>query len=86
MWYFIVHVPVCSDPETADKPHIILWDISNKLGSDWPALGRELGINDREIKLIENENDDLPEQAFVVLHLWAERQGPDATSKWADPS
>ncbi|XP_071829487.1 uncharacterized protein [Apostichopus japonicus] len=72
-------------PGTGDKPEIILWDVANKMGSDWPALGRELGINNREIKLIENENDDLPEQAFVLLHLWAERQSPAAsTSQLAD--
>ena len=56
--------------------------VAEQIGSDWKALGKELGISDRDLEEIESENHDEQEQAFVVLHTWAEREGKEATSEF----
>ena len=54
--------------------------VAKEIGTDWRALGRNLGISETDLQEIENENDDIEEQAFVMLHTWAEKTKEDATS------
>ena len=69
-------------PKSAhDRAEIRLWDVSKQVGDQWQDLGMELGLSERELRVMERENDDKQEQAFVMLHTWAEREGKDATSE-----
>lgn len=46
----------------------------------YARLGRELGVNDNEIKRIkEEQNSDLLETSFLTLKRWRELKGKGAT-------
>ncbi|XP_041485465.1 ankyrin-2-like isoform X8 [Lytechinus variegatus] len=79
--YTFLQDPSMSPKSAHQRAEIRLWDVANQVGDQWQDLGRELGLNERELKAIERENDDRPEQAFVMLHNWAEQEGKDATSE-----
>ena len=62
------------------RAEIRLMQVAKEIGTDWRALGRQLGISEKDLQEIENENDEIEEQAFVMLHTWAEKAKEDATS------
>ncbi|XP_071481709.1 uncharacterized protein [Diadema antillarum] len=79
--YTFLQDPSMSPKSAHQRAEIRLWDVANQVGDQWQDLGRELGLSERELKAIEKENEDTPEQAFVMLHNWAEHEGKDASSE-----
>ncbi|XP_072165183.1 uncharacterized protein [Diadema setosum] len=79
--YTFLQDPSMSPKSAHQRAEIRLWDVANQVGDQWQDLGRDLGLSERELKAIEKENEDTPEQAFVMLHNWAEHEGKDASSE-----
>jgi len=65
---------------TIQKADLRISDISNLLGRDWVKVARELDIEDQDINLIITEYpDNVGQQAMVMLRLWLNTSGSDAT-------
>ncbi|XP_071954021.1 uncharacterized protein [Antedon mediterranea] len=79
--YTFLQDPVMSPTSAHMRAELRLMDIARQIGTDWQRLGRELKILEKDLHTIENENDVISEQAFVMLHTWSEKAGPDATSE-----
>merc|ERR1719402_1053696 len=66
--------------DTIHRADLRVSDISNLLGSDWIRLARELDIEDQDINLIMSEYpDNVCQQAMVMLRLWLNTEGNQAT-------
>ncbi|XP_043225937.1 ankyrin-3-like [Amphibalanus amphitrite] len=62
------------------RADIRITDIAHKLGKDWVALAPHLDIPESDIQLIQTEYpDDSAQQATVMLRLWMNSAGHDAT-------
>ena len=61
------------------KAELQLTDIADAVQDDWVALARQLGLSDEEIVTISTDYTYSSEQALVMLHLWVDRFGADAT-------
>ncbi|XP_050441271.1 ankyrin-3-like isoform X2 [Adelges cooleyi] len=66
--------------DTIHRADIRLSDISNMLGDNWPPLAIELGILQSDISIIQSEYpNNPPRQAMVMLRLWLQTFGQQAT-------
>ena len=61
------------------KGEIRLTDVSQLLGSDWPALAAELELSENEVKKIMDEYGD--NAALQMLRHWLKSRGNEATGK-----
>ena len=61
------------------KAELQLTDIADAVQDDWVALARQLGLSDSEIVTISTDYTYSSEQALVMLHLWVDRFGTEAT-------
>ena len=53
------------------NPRILFVWLSWKIGVEWKWVGRDLGIDDNELDMIEKENlSQVREQAYRMLLLW----------------
>ncbi|XP_033644203.1 titin-like isoform X27 [Asterias rubens] len=83
--YTFLQDPTMSPRSSHARAEIRLMQVAKEIGTDWRALGRTLGVSESDLQEIENENDEIEEQAFVMLHTWAEKAKEDATTdKLAD--
>ena len=67
-----VIVPLGEETEVIKK-------VSQKVGSWWKKLARELELKDRKIKNISMEEIDDEECCYVTLRAWCQQKGRDAT-------
>ncbi|XP_050526017.1 ankyrin-3-like isoform X3 [Daktulosphaira vitifoliae] len=68
------------ETDTIHRADIRLSDISNMLGDNWSELAIELGILQSDISIIKSEYpDNPPRQAMVMLRLWLQTFGQQAT-------
>ena len=82
--FFVFLLTQIAGPRSSHaRAEIRLMQVAKEIGTDWRALGRTLGVSESDLQEIENENDEIEEQAFVMLHTWAEKAKEDATSKGA---
>ncbi len=63
------------------KAELRLTDIADTLQGDWVMLARQLGITEEEITKIQTEYTYVSEQALVMLHLWVQKNGQDASGQ-----
>ncbi|XP_033123044.1 ankyrin-3-like isoform X9 [Anneissia japonica] len=77
--YSFLQDPVMSPTSSHMRAELRLMDVAKRIGTDWQRLGRELKVLEKDLQTIENENDVISEQAFVMLHNWSEKSGPEAT-------
>lgn len=76
----IVNVHVTGNSETIHRADIRLSDICNLLSMDWIPLALELGLTQTDINLIQNEyHNNVRQQAMVMLRLWMQSKGNQAT-------
>ena len=61
------------------KGELKLTDIADSLQEDWEELARQLNITEEEILRIKSEYAYPSEQALVMLHLWVQKNGRNAT-------
>ena len=66
--------------DTFHRADLRISDIGNLLGSDWIRVGRELGIEESDINIIQSEYpENEGQQAMVMLRLWINSAGNRAT-------
>ncbi|XP_028659489.1 THO complex subunit 1 isoform X2 [Erpetoichthys calabaricus] len=53
--------------------------VANKLGDQWKALARHMELKDMDIREIESDSDDVNMRAKLLLVLWQDREGNQAT-------
>lgn len=63
------------------KAELRLTDIADTLQGDWVSLAHQLGITQEEIVKIQSEYTFVSEQALVMLHLWVQKNGENATGE-----
>lgn len=68
-----------SADEQISKAELRLTDIADALQGDWVLLARQLNITEEEIASIRTEYSHESEQALVMLHLWVQTKGEQAT-------
>ncbi|XP_022079355.1 ankyrin-2-like isoform X25 [Acanthaster planci] len=78
--YTFLQDPAMSPTSAHARAEIRLMQVAKEIGTDWRALGRQLGVSEKDLQEIENENDEIEEQAFVMLHAWAEDAKENATT------
>ena len=62
----------------ANSQRLFVW-LSQKIGVNWKWVGRDLGIDETQIDMIERENlSQVREQVYQMLLLW-ERQTENPT-------
>ena len=67
------------EDEQISKAELRLTDIADTLQGDWVNLAYQLGITKEEIIKIQSEYTFVSEQALVMLHLWVQKNGENAT-------
>ena len=68
-----------AEDDQISKAELRLTDIADALQGDWVVLGRQLEITDDEIAKIQSEYNYVGEQSLVMLHLWVQKNGENAT-------
>ncbi|KAG2458112.1 OSBL1 protein, partial [Polypterus senegalus] len=53
--------------------------VANKLGDQWKVLARHMELKDVDIREIESDSDDVNMRAKLLLVLWQDREGNQAT-------
>ena len=71
--------PFVTVEDQISKAELRLTDIADTLQGDWVVLARQLHISEEEITKIQTEYTYVSEQALVMLHLWVQKNGDEAT-------
>ena len=66
------------------KAELRLTDIADTLQGDWVVLAQQLGLDENEISQIQQKYTYVSEQALVMLHLWVEKNGEQASGEYRD--
>ena len=61
------------------EKHEVIKNVSQKVGSSWKKLARELELKDSQINNISVEENDDEDRCSLTLQKWCQLKGKDAT-------